>query len=157
VSFYKGIGGIAGAILAGPGDFIDEARIWMRRHGGNLISLHPFVLSARAGLAKHAGAFSDYRKRAQAIAARLSTIEGITIVPPVPCTLMMHLHIAAPADALNEANHKLAVDSQVMLFGKASARGDQHSKVEISIGAAASALRDDEIEALFRHLLATVR
>src|SRR5260221_12150449 len=50
VSFYKGIGAIAGAALAGPTAFIAEARLWQRRHGGNLVQLYPFVLSARANL-----------------------------------------------------------------------------------------------------------
>lgn len=53
VSFYKGLGGIAGAVLAGDTDFIEAARPWLRRHGGNLISMYPFVLSARVGLRKH--------------------------------------------------------------------------------------------------------
>lgn len=35
VSFYKGIGAIAGAMLCGSQPLIDEARIWQRRHGGN--------------------------------------------------------------------------------------------------------------------------
>ncbi len=46
VSFYKGIGGIAGAILAGDRDFIEEAIVWKRRHGGDLISLYPYIPSA---------------------------------------------------------------------------------------------------------------
>ncbi len=33
VSFYKGIGALAGAMLLGPEDFIAEARVWRRRHG----------------------------------------------------------------------------------------------------------------------------
>jgi threonine aldolase len=41
VSCYKGLGSIAGAVLCGPADFIAEARVWQRRHGGNLISLYP--------------------------------------------------------------------------------------------------------------------
>ncbi|HET9221308.1 MAG TPA: beta-eliminating lyase-related protein, partial [Roseiflexaceae bacterium] len=36
VSFYKTLGGIAGAILAGPADVIAEARVWQHRHGGTL-------------------------------------------------------------------------------------------------------------------------
>ena len=34
VSFYKGIGAIAGAALSGPAPFIGEARLWQRRSGG---------------------------------------------------------------------------------------------------------------------------
>ena len=154
VSFYKGIGGIAGAILAGPSEFVVESKRWLRRHGGNLIALHPYILSARAGLQLHQHRFAEYRLRAQAIARRVGAIEGITVVPALPCTNMMHFHIAVEAEALNIANAKLAEQSKVMLFGKASARGEKLSKVEISIGAACEALSDDEIETLFRQLLA---
>jgi threonine aldolase len=157
VSFYKGIGGIAGAVLAGSSDFISQSRVWLRRHGGNLISLHPYVLSARAGMRQHLHAFADYRQRAQDIAARLSGIEGIRIVPAVPCTLMMHLHIAVDADTLNAANRTLAADTQVMLFKRASIRDADTSKVEVSIGAACASLSDEEIEGLFRRLLEACR
>ncbi|MBN1963546.1 MAG: threonine aldolase, partial [Anaerolineae bacterium] len=50
VSFYKTLGGITGAALAGPEDVIAEAKVWQRRHGGNLIRLYPYVLSAQYGL-----------------------------------------------------------------------------------------------------------
>ncbi len=48
VSFYKGLGGIAGAALAGH-DLVAQARIWQARHGGNLFSMLPFDV-ARDGL-----------------------------------------------------------------------------------------------------------
>lgn len=38
VSFYKSIGGIAGAILAGDAGFAEQSKVWKRRHGGDLIS-----------------------------------------------------------------------------------------------------------------------
>ncbi len=46
VSFYKGIGGIAGAILAGDASFTEQSKIWKRRHGGDLISLYPYIVSS---------------------------------------------------------------------------------------------------------------
>ena len=39
VSFYKGLGGMAGAALLGPADFIAEARLWRRRQGGTIYHL----------------------------------------------------------------------------------------------------------------------
>src|SRR5262245_37898677 len=47
VSFYKALGGIAGAALAGSTAFVQRARVWQRRQGGNLVSLYPYALSAR--------------------------------------------------------------------------------------------------------------
>ena len=60
VSFYKGIGAITGAALAGTTDFIAEARVWQVRHGGRLLSLFPYVLSARAGLRLRMSRFPQY-------------------------------------------------------------------------------------------------
>src|SRR5215469_18734757 len=60
VSFYKILGAIAGAILAGPADFIAESRIWQRRHGGNLVQLYPYVLAAQQGMTEHLGRIESY-------------------------------------------------------------------------------------------------
>ena len=49
LSFYKGLAGLSGAMLLGSTDFCNEARIWLRRLGGNLYTWLPYVVSARAG------------------------------------------------------------------------------------------------------------
>ncbi|MEJ0002834.1 MAG: beta-eliminating lyase-related protein [Pararobbsia sp.] len=41
VSVYKGIGGVAGALLAGEAGFIAQARVWRRRMGGTLVHTEP--------------------------------------------------------------------------------------------------------------------
>ena len=46
VSFYKGLGGLAGCVLAGSEDFIARIAPWQTRLAGNVFTLHPFVLSA---------------------------------------------------------------------------------------------------------------
>ena len=46
VSCYKGIGGMTGAVLLGKADFIAEARVWLRRFGGNLFTLLPYAVSS---------------------------------------------------------------------------------------------------------------
>jgi Beta-eliminating lyase len=49
VSFYKGLGGLSGAMLLGSPAFCHEARIWLRRFGGNLYTLLPYALSGWIG------------------------------------------------------------------------------------------------------------
>ena len=49
VSFYKGLGGLAGSMLLGDTAFCASARVWLRRFGGNLFTLAPFALTAWAG------------------------------------------------------------------------------------------------------------
>jgi hypothetical protein len=45
VSFYKGLGAVTGAMLLGPTAFITEARVWLRRFGGNVFTAFPLALS----------------------------------------------------------------------------------------------------------------
>ena len=46
VSFYKGIGALAGCCLAGPADVLAEVREWRKRMGGTLHGLWPGAASA---------------------------------------------------------------------------------------------------------------
>ena len=39
VSAYKGLGGLSGALLVGKASFTAQARVWLRRFGGNLYTL----------------------------------------------------------------------------------------------------------------------
>ncbi len=50
VSFYKGLGGLAGSMLLGDDDLVAEARAWRRRHGGTLYGLWPNAAAALVGL-----------------------------------------------------------------------------------------------------------
>jgi len=157
VSFYKGLGGIAGAVLAGTQECIDDSRPWLRRHGGNLVSLYPYILSARAGLRRYLGEFGSYLERARRIAKLLGTIDGLSVVPPVPQSPMMHLHFEHSAEATNAANRQLAEEHGVMLFGRARPLGPDTSNVEISIGSACASISDQELDALFRQLVRAAR
>ena len=72
VSFYKGIGGIAGAILAGPKAFCDTSKVWKRRYGGDLISLYPYILSADYYYELRKDKMAEYRNEAVRLAARFN-------------------------------------------------------------------------------------
>lgn len=93
VSFYKDIGGIAGSVLAGPAWFVAEARIWIRRSGGNLFSLFPYVLAARAGLKRNLAALPAAVKSAAWLAEFLNGIDGLKTVPLLPPTNLFHLQV----------------------------------------------------------------
>ncbi len=71
VSFYKGLGGVTGAMLLGPADTISAARVWLRRFGGNVYSLMPYAVSCQ-------GAFRDNRA---AFPARLAYMRYYIPVP----------------------------------------------------------------------------
>jgi threonine aldolase len=156
VSFYKGVGAIAGAMLSGPAEFIAEARIWQRRHGGNLVQLYPFVLSARANLRRRLPRFDGYYQRAQAVARVLSDVPGISVRPYPPQTNMMHVYLRGDAEALLEASAALSRSERVLLFRGLFPTGvPGMAAFELSLGDAAAAFTDAEIGTYFGRIMAT--
>jgi threonine aldolase len=154
VSFYKTLGGIAGAVLAGPADLIAEARVWQHRHGGTLMQLFPYVLAAQQGLADRLGRIELYCQKAAAVAEALRAIPQIVIVPDPPVTNMMHLFIRADHARLEAAAVELARETRVRLvrsFTPTPLPGYQ--KAEFTAGDATLDLANDEIAALFQLLL----
>jgi threonine aldolase len=150
VSFYKILGGIAGAVLAGPADVIAEARIWQRRQGGNLVRLFPYLLSARQGLALRLDRMATYHQKAIEVAATLGQFAQIEIVPNPPHTNMMHLFIRGDRERLTAAALELAHETGVWLFGRlAPSQLPDYHKLELTVGDATLDLSSAEIAELF--------
>jgi threonine aldolase len=116
VSFYKTLGGIAGAALAGPSGLIAEARVWQRRQGGNLVRLFPYVLSARKAMADRLGRIHAYVAHAKAVAAALTTIPSLMLLPNPPQTNMFHLFVRGDRAALEGALLEVARETGIWLF-----------------------------------------
>src|SRR5205823_12945610 len=96
VSFYKGIGALAGAMLLGSQDFIGEARVWRRRQGGTLVQLHPLVASAAMRFDDQLAKMPAYRRRAREFAAALAAIDGVVVEPQPPEVNLFHVHFPVP-------------------------------------------------------------
>lgn len=153
VSFYKGIGAIAGAALAGPADVMAEARVWQRRHGGTLVCLYPFVLSARLNLRRRLERFPAYHQRAVSIARTLAAVPGIALTPDPPQTRMMHVYLHGERALLEAAALDIARAERVALFPHLRPTDvPGWSMFELSIGDAAAALTDAQIGAYFSSL-----
>ena len=156
-SFYKILGGLPGAVLAGPEDFIAEARIWMRRQGGNLPYMFPNAIAAKIGMDGHLPRINEYVAKAMEIGETLNSIVGIRVLPCPIQTNMMHLEFDAPKDALIEASVEVARTEQCALITYLIGDYDI-ARTEISIGSAALDLPTERIHELFIKLmdLATV-
>lgn len=154
VSFYKGVGAMAGSALAGSTDFIAEARVWQVRHGGRIIHLFPYVLSARTRLRQRLDRFPHYHERAVAVAAALRTVPGIVVKPDPPQTHMMHVYLQGDPERLAATALDLAREERVLLFrGLRPTDLPEWSMFELSIGDAADALTDTEIRAYFARVM----
>jgi threonine aldolase len=155
VSFYKGVGGIAGAALTGSADFIAEARVWQRRHGGNLVQLYPYVIAAREGLRMRLPRFAGYHERAVRIAKALTKVPGIVVKPNPPQTNMMHVYLRGEPERLKAAALDIARDEKLALFAwLAPTDLPDYWMFELSIGDAAETLTDEEVTGYFRRVMA---
>ncbi len=158
VSVYKGLGGIAGCILAGEADFIAEARIWQHRHGGKLVSLYPYILAAKAGLAERLDKMGIYREKAIAIAARLRRLPGVEITPNPPHTNMMHIAIRGEADRLARAALEVSAETGVWLFAKTFPSDlPAYQRIELTVGDGTLEIDTEEIGRLFEAVLERAR
>lgn len=101
VSFYKGLGGLAGAALLGSTDFLDEARLWRQRMGGTLFRSTPEALAALVGLREHLPRMGEYLAWARALAVELAAV-GLTPHPSPPHTPTFEVFGPGDADAVNE-------------------------------------------------------
>jgi threonine aldolase len=145
VSFYKGLGGIAGAVLAGPATVIAEARVWRGRHGGQLIHLYPYVLSAQDGL-KRLALMPRYYEKAVEVAAALATLPGVDLLPNPPQIPMLHLYLRGERDRLLAAALDVAVETGIWTFDWLGTTPLPDVQVlELNVGDATLNLTTDEI------------
>lgn len=148
VSFYKLLFGFPGAALAGPADLISEARIWQRRHGGNLQQQTPCAISAFLGLEEQVPLIPRYVQRAGEIARVLACFDRIRIVPDAPPTNMMHLYLEGDPDRLVEAALQIAEEEKVGLFFGLPPDG----MWELNVGGGALEVTDEEVRDMFTRL-----
>jgi threonine aldolase len=152
VSFYKGLGGLAGCVLAGSEAFIAKVAPWQTRLAGNVFTLHPFVLSALHGLRMQLPRMPEYRERALTLAAGLRAVPGWRVAPEVPQVNAFQLHLPISPERLREGLLDVARADGFWLGARAVASHvvEGGAMVEIVIGDAAEGWRDDEAVAALR-------
>ena len=96
VSFYKTLGGISGAALAGPSAFVAQARAWRHRYGGNLYQQWPAALAALVGLDTVLPRLPGYVRHARTVAAALARVPGARVHPDPPHTHQFPVVAAVP-------------------------------------------------------------
>ncbi|WP_088328358.1 beta-eliminating lyase-related protein [Lacimicrobium sp. SS2-24] len=143
VSFYKDLGGLAGAMLLGDTDFTQQARSWQRRAGGNLHTQAPFVLAARLGMQTHLLQMAERHQQALWLAGQLNTLPGVSTLPTVPHTSMFRLQINIKPEHFFKRACQWVNEQGVALIPPPYSVSQQHLRAEISIGDAFSALTRD--------------
>lgn len=182
VSFYKGLGGLSGAMLLGPAPFCASARVWLRRFGGNLYTLLPYAVSGWVGFRAHAGAFTARRERLAHLVDLLtrryiadagsSSTQApyacprtgrplLRFDPPVPAVSLVHVYFRGTPEQVAAAADAGAAASGVRVLSRVRGRGahgaaDQ-AYIELNLGPSNGALSDEAWVAGYGALLAALR
>ncbi|MEU0926742.1 threonine aldolase family protein [Streptomyces malaysiensis] len=164
VSFYKSLGGISGAALAGPETLVAEARAWRHRYGGQLFQQWPAALAALDGLDRELPRLPSYVAHARVVAEALRkafTAAGVgwsRVHPEVPHTHQFQVWLPYPAAVLDEAGVRLAEETRTTLFRRWREPGPPGlAMTEVTVASPALEWTADDVTAAVDAFLATVR
>jgi threonine aldolase len=134
LSFYKGIGGIAGAILAGEPEFIKQSKVWKRRYGGDLISLYPYILSANYYFDRSSHKMPQYYEDAKELAQLYNSCHGISTLPQVPVSNMFHVHFPHTKGEVEAVIIEVQQQTGVGITNHLRETGENSCYCEVSLG-----------------------
>jgi threonine aldolase len=158
VSLYKGVGGIAGAVLAGSDDFIAAAKLWRHRMGGRLVAQSPMLISAAMNFDARLAIMDQLYARTLTFAERLNGIEGIRTLPRIPQVNMLHVCFDGSVDALTAQRDAIASTDGCWLFnGVRESGAPGWSLAEIYVGDGLLSLADEQVVPMFERLMSAVR
>ena len=137
VSFYKGLGGMGGCVLAGDRELVAACRPWRNRFGGDMPTIFPYVLTGLEGLRLHLPRMGEYYRHACAIAEAIGRTPGLRVRPGVPHGNSFQVHIAAARPEVEAAATGIAATQGQWLVNRvADTAWPGESMVEIVVGAA---------------------
>lgn len=134
VSFYKSLGGVSGAALAGSADFIEQARVWRHRYGGMVFQQWPAALSALHGLDTVLPQLGSYVAHAKVVARAMGL--------PEPHTHQFALHLPGDPARLTELSGE---------FLGPFWRDGRMAKTEITVAEPALEWSEDEVREAWQH------
>ncbi|MFZ6778168.1 threonine aldolase family protein [Undibacterium sp. Ji83W] len=120
VSFYKGIGGLGGAMLLGNAEFIAKARVWMHRQGGSVFRRSPYVVAAAMQFDERLAAMPACFARAQWLFEELRAYPEFKTNPATPQCNMLHLYLPTDRDAAIAIRNRIAQEHGIWLFNNAA-------------------------------------
>ncbi|MFI8452864.1 threonine aldolase family protein [Streptomyces erythrochromogenes] len=129
VSFYKSLGGLSGAALAGSREFVEETRVWRHRYGGQIFRQFPQALAALAGLERELPRLPSYVAQARTVAGALreafakSGVPWSRVHPEEPHTHQFQVWLPYEPDLLTDVGLRQAEETGTVLFRRWSAGG----------------------------------
>ncbi len=153
VSFYKGLGGIAGSCVAGEADVISELSLWRTRHGGRVFAMWPYAASALSALRERLPKMGRYYRHAIAIAKALQGTEGVEVLPYPVQAPMMHLRLSVTVEQLRARAIEIAESDGIWTFnGPFVSEGLRLQRCELSVGDATLEITPSEMRSVIGRL-----
>ena len=146
VSMYKGIGGMAGAMLLGSAALVAKASEWFKRQGGNVYQRTPYVVAAAMQFDARLAEMPAYFQRTLWLYEVLREFPLLVPNPAAPQANMLHLHLPVSRERALEIRHQIAERHGVWLFNNANhAMLPNRSYAEIYIGDNLLTLPDERV------------
>lgn len=127
VSFYKGLGGMSGAMLCGEAGLLQAARAWRERLGGSVFSFAPAWLDAQSQLrqrAHFAGSFAKLQEVVKALSADAAVRQVLRFEPPAPEACLIHGYVrGAAVEALEAIHGQVTSTTGCRLWNRLRGRG----------------------------------
>ncbi|MNP27848.1 hypothetical protein D3C76_1207780 [compost metagenome] len=139
-------------MLAGSREFTQESKVWKRRHGGDLISLYPYILSSDYYFKQRIPKMGQYHEEAKELATLYNQCQGVETMPVVPTSNMFHAHFNMPQEKLELILIRIYKTTNVGLTSFLRATSDTTCYCEVSIGDLYSELPKDKVRTAFQQL-----
>ncbi len=153
VSFYKGIGALPGCCVVGPQTIVDQVRGWRKRLGGTLFAMWPAAASALRALPERLAEIPARLEHAREIAAALTNVERVSVLPDPPQSPMMHLLFRTSAAQFAANARRLAEDEGIWVWPEAMPTDDPGLvRCELSVGRATCLLDPRRIAEIVQSL-----
>jgi threonine aldolase len=155
VSFYKGLGAIAGCCLAGDEDVTAELSVWRTRHGGRCFMLWPYAASALTALRAQLPLMPKYYRHALRVARALRDLPGVEVLPDPVQSPMMHIRLHTGVEDFRAQVIDIAKSEHIWTFARPFfSEGPRLQRVELQVGSATLELSAQEIRGLLERLVA---
>ncbi|MFE6056042.1 threonine aldolase family protein [Kitasatospora sp. NPDC056446] len=148
VSYYKDLGGMSGAALAGDAALTAYARTWRHRYGGQLSQQWPAAIAALDGLDNVLPHLAGHTRHAATLVPALAALPGARLHPETPPTHEFQLWLPHPAEALNAAHLALAEQEGTWFVSHWTDAAPGLAMAEVSLGEPARSWTADEVTAV---------
>jgi threonine aldolase len=152
VSFYKGLGGLGGAVLAGEPDFIVQCKTWRTRLAGDQFTAFPYIMTALDGLDIYRPKLAALVSRAQRLSGLLNQLPGLNV--PLAHTNGFFVYLDGDKELLNQKANQLSQQTGLKLFRQIDTFPNSNQlMVEVQVGHKQDLISDREVLDYFRHLI----